>query len=239
MLNYKGSRGLDCFTVCKGNKLGCISSSALSKCTQVRNIACTSRCPCSLKKLRVRRLNSAAPTKTLNSHWSPEQTAGKWLRIVNSPICPQKAALCGLCKWSCIDIIFCTGSLTSACAVRSQWDFFLPPRCLLLRCLSQQPLPPPPRSHCVPLLTPFSLPFYSICVLNQHFRAVCRRPAERQSMDLIMLPQIHIPPHICFPFSLCHFIKWLISAAAKAGQHHKLQWKLKLLWILNFPLARV
>lgn len=65
------------------------------------------------------------------------------------------------------------------------------------------PLITPPlflsRPHCVPLLTPFSLPFYSICVLNQHFRAVCRRPAERQSMNLIILPQIHDPPPIHFP----------------------------------------
>lgn len=48
-------------------------------------------------------------------------------------------------------------------------------------------------SYCIPLLTPFSLPCYSpycICVLNQHFGAVCRRPAEMQTMELIILPQI-------------------------------------------------
>lgn len=140
----------------------------------------------------------------------------------------------------------CTDSLTSACIVRSQWDFFSRRGvyCIVFS-LSNPPCPPTrpttvhPRSHCVPLLTPFSLPFYSICVLNQHFRAVCRRPAERQSMDLIMLPQIRIPPQICFPFSLCHSIKWLLWMAVKAGQHHNLQWKLKLLGIVNFPLAYV
>lgn len=63
-------------------------------------------------------------------------------------------------------------------------------------------------SHCTPLLTPFSPPsvLFCLCVLNQHFRAVCRRPAERPTMELIILPLIlylsPIPHLYCFIPSL-------------------------------------
>lgn len=77
-------------------------------------------------------------------------------------------------------------------------------RIAVFHIFSSTATPPHPHSslsYCI-LSSPSSpsRAILSICVLNQHFRAACRRPAEGQTMELIILPQIldyfNIPPYV-------------------------------------------
>lgn len=189
------------------------------------------------QKHTVRRLNSEATDKTLNSHWSPEQTAGKWLRIMNSPTCPLKTAVCGLCKWSCIDRILAP-ALSLLPALFALSGTFSPTEVSiasssLTATPPHPPLPLHPSPH--PILPPVLLYLSTESAFQSSMPQACREAAH----GLNYAPSdTHSTSDLLSLFSLSLY-KVAYFSGGKGRSAPQDQEKLKLLGILNFPLAYV